>query len=43
MSEIYSIVSILIFSSPIIVAAVAYFGIWFRDNFWAEQLYEYED
>lgn len=43
MHDIYSLVSVALFSSPIIVGAAAYFGIWFRDEFWKEPLYEYED
>ncbi len=43
MHAIYSIVSVLIFASPFILAGAGFFGIWFRDEFWKEQLYEYED
>lgn len=43
MHDVYSIVSVLLFASPIIVGAGAFFGIWFRDEFWKETLYEYED
>jgi hypothetical protein len=43
MHTIYSFVSLLIFGSPIIVGAAVFFGIWFRDEFWKEQLYDYQD
>lgn len=43
MHQIYSIVSLFIFASPFIVAPAVFFGVWFRDEFWKEQLYDYED
>lgn len=41
MHQIYSLVSLAIFASPVVVGLAGFFGIWFRDEFWKDELYDY--
>lgn len=43
MTEIYSIGSVLLFASPVILGVGVFCTLWFRDEFWKDKFYDYND
>lgn len=42
MHDLYSLLSIALFASPVVVGFAAWFGIWFNEEFFSEPLYDYD-